>query len=476
MSQFNIIRTKAPWYFLSNILKGLSGFILLPLYTRYLNPEQYGQFQTLRSLAEFLPLIIAFSLHSAFSRLYFDHKEKDHQKLTSLYSSIYWFLLGWGAIIYILSIAVSVFFIENLVKLPMWPFIPLAFLAPVLNQLSILGDSLLRLKLESRMFSIISTSSFFISSAFNVFLLMYTDLKVEACLVGYVVINFVPFVYYTYYGFKTKILRFTFNWEILKAALKFSLPFQIAATASWIIGYSDRLILSHYGTIAMVGSYTIAVTISKVLYMLNDSIHQIHSPMAMADLSNDTDTASKNIIIFLEKFIPLLTIGYLGISLFAPEFIYFIFPESYSSSIRLIPILAAVYVVSGLYRPYTTLLYHYKKNWALSNATIAMAICGTLLNFIFIPIWTDKAAAVSQLLSIIIYTIFVIYYSQKTVKLNINFFKVLAPFACAFVITIVFINQKISAIFFILKALIILIFCTYYMYSFRSFWQRNNHE
>jgi O-antigen/teichoic acid export membrane protein len=457
-----MISKKAPWYFISSVLKGFSGFILLPIYTRYLTPEQYGQFQTLRSIAEFLPLIITFSIHAAFTRLYFDYKDKNKEGLSKLYSTIFWFLFVWGIIVYFISVWCSQFFIKEFVHLPLWPFIPLAFLAPLFGQMGLLGDLLLKLNLESKKFSIISFSSFFISSIFNIVILTHTELKIEACLIGYVVINLIPFMYYTYVGFKSGILKFSFDKKILTESLMFSLPFQVAAVASWIVGYSDRLLLTYFGAVAVVGNYAIATTISKILYMFSDSIGQIQGPMSLQDFSTDVASAQQKMMHFLERFISLLIFAFFGLSLFSPELITLLLPKSYNSSILLIPMLAASYVVSGIYRPYQSVLIHFKKNWALSHGMIIQTIFGVAFNLIFIPLWSDKAAALSQLFSTVIFTIYLIYHSQKVSPIKINFVKLLIPFLFAFAISQYLISHQISWELFSVKLILLIILFIYY--------------
>ena len=56
------------WYLLSSfITKGL-GILLLPIYTKYLSPDEYGILQGLNSVANFLPFILSLSLDAAFGR------------------------------------------------------------------------------------------------------------------------------------------------------------------------------------------------------------------------------------------------------------------------------------------------------------------------------------------------------------------------------------------------------------------------
>lgn len=468
MSQFKTISKKAPWYFISNILVGLSGFILLPIYTKYLTPEQYGGFQALRSVAEFLPLIISFSLHGAFSRLYFDHHTQSPEKVKSMFSTLYWFLLIWGFIIYFTSLFVTKLFIVKITDLPYWPLIPMAFLAPVFNQISLLGDSLIKIQLNSRLLSILSTVSFFSSSAVNVILLMTTDLKIESCLLAYILINFIPFCYFTYLGIKTKFIQNSFDWKILKETLHFSVPMQIGNWGSWIIGYSDRIILSYFSPLAVVGNYAVSVTISKVLYMFNDAISQIHGPLALDDLSKHQENAVVNLIDFIDKFMALLTLAFLGMCLFSPEIIHLFLPESYQKTVLLLPLLSANFVISGLYRPFVTLLSHFKKNWETTFAMIAMTISGLILNLSFIPIWGDRAAAISKVASVIVYTTILIFYSNKNVSLKINYARLLIPFVLSFIIAEYYIHETLSTANFISKVLIFILFTLYYALKYKK--------
>ena len=85
-NQFKKILIHAPWYFLSDVLMKLSGLILMPVYTTYLSPEDYGILNTLYAFSNLLPLFISLSLESSFSRYYFHEKTISARNVKELYS------------------------------------------------------------------------------------------------------------------------------------------------------------------------------------------------------------------------------------------------------------------------------------------------------------------------------------------------------------------------------------------------------
>ena len=69
----------------ANVLQQMLAFFLLPLYTRFLTPNDYGIISVVNSVAAFLVILLNLSLYAAVSRFYFDYKvapdSRERQKL-----------------------------------------------------------------------------------------------------------------------------------------------------------------------------------------------------------------------------------------------------------------------------------------------------------------------------------------------------------------------------------------------------------
>src|SRR5438105_14455101 len=66
-------------YGLGGIVSRILAVLLLPLYTRYLSPADYGAIETLVALSAVLVTILRAGISSAFFRFYFDSKDEAHR-------------------------------------------------------------------------------------------------------------------------------------------------------------------------------------------------------------------------------------------------------------------------------------------------------------------------------------------------------------------------------------------------------------
>ena len=83
-------------YGLGGLVSRVIAVLLLPLYTRYLTPSDYGKIETLVALTTVLGLVLRAGITSAFFRFYFD-VEDDAGRLLVLRTS-FWFTMGGGTL------------------------------------------------------------------------------------------------------------------------------------------------------------------------------------------------------------------------------------------------------------------------------------------------------------------------------------------------------------------------------------------
>ena len=79
-------------YGLGSIVARIVGVLLLPLYTRYLSPSDYGLIETLVALSAVLTALVAQGMKSAFFRFYFDSAEPARRLL--VVRTAFWYVLA----------------------------------------------------------------------------------------------------------------------------------------------------------------------------------------------------------------------------------------------------------------------------------------------------------------------------------------------------------------------------------------------
>ena len=79
-------------YGLGGLVSRILAVLLLPLYTRYLSPSDYGKVETLIALATVIGIVLRMGIHAAFFRFYFDSPEPEHRRLVLRTS--FWFTMA----------------------------------------------------------------------------------------------------------------------------------------------------------------------------------------------------------------------------------------------------------------------------------------------------------------------------------------------------------------------------------------------
>jgi len=84
-------------YGVGSIIARVLGVLLLPLYTRYLSPSDYGQIETLVALSAVLTALVAQGMKSAFFRFYFDSAEPERRHL--VVRTAFWYVMAASTVV-----------------------------------------------------------------------------------------------------------------------------------------------------------------------------------------------------------------------------------------------------------------------------------------------------------------------------------------------------------------------------------------
>ncbi|HOP50606.1 MAG TPA: oligosaccharide flippase family protein [Ignavibacteriales bacterium] len=156
------------WYIFSSFFTKGINIILVPVYTKYLTPSDYGILNTLITISLLMPLFISLYLDSAFGRFFHDYKN-NQEDLKKLYSTIFWFVSIWGLFLTIIFMFISKGFLYSFLPVPFFPYAFLAFIAPLFQQLGNLGAIFLKQSLNAKQTTIVESSSVIINTSVTLF-------------------------------------------------------------------------------------------------------------------------------------------------------------------------------------------------------------------------------------------------------------------------------------------------------------------
>ncbi|WP_349408707.1 oligosaccharide flippase family protein [Pseudalkalibacillus sp. SCS-8] len=367
-------------YTLGSMITPLIGFIMLPVYTYYLSPAEYGIMTTVQTLIGLFELILLLSLHVAVTRYYYDFLEEP-QKQKEYLGTIFIFVLGFSSILSLLFL----FFSKSIGgilfnNIPIYPFFFYLVGLAWLSALFALPLTFIRAQEKAGLFVLINIIKSILVVLLTFFFLVKLDLGAESALLSQLIITFfmVLIVFYS----QIKHIKLTFNLVFLKSSLFFSLPLLPHAASGWIINASDRIILEKYVIHAQLGIYALAAQISMVLGMFYISVNSALIPRYMRLRKEGNEKSAKNmlkafayvVIIFGVLAIPIAI--YATKKLTSPEF---------HEAVEIIPILLLSQIVNGFYYIAVAKLFYHKKTKSIATSSTISALVNLIINILFIP-------------------------------------------------------------------------------------------
>ena len=418
-SHFKKIVGHGSLYFIASVVTKGIYVILLPIYTHWLKPSEYAIFSNLFAVAALAGVFTSLYLDNAYARFYFD-AENDAVKLRQIFSTIFLFMLGWG-----LVACVTIFFIirapiVRTYDVPVVPYVLLVCTIPLLKQFNILASVNYRVQHKSVYVTGASYLWCGASTTVSLVLLLVFGLKAQALLWGIVAGEVASLLFYYVRLVGDGLIGGVFSPRLLKEVLFYSLGLLPLTAASWLSGYSDRLLITWFGELADSGVYSVAFDVGRIINVMVLSIFMVYGPMIFAMLKEGREKNIWRIEVFQSFYFHLLLGCAFFLSLFTPELFGFLVDEKYHVGTSLVPIIAFAFVFAGVRKLYATPIYYHKLTLLISVGGIMQALVNFGINYMLIPFYGGKAAAWSKLVCMMMVALYFYALCRKYEPIRID--------------------------------------------------------
>jgi O-antigen/teichoic acid export membrane protein len=252
-------------YGLGSIVARILGVLLLPLYTRYLSPGDYGLIETLVALSAVLAALVAQGMKSAFFRFYFDSAEEERRLL--VVRTAFWYVMAAATAVLVLGLSLArpiswlLFGTNDHAGLVVAAFVGL-WAAMNYEQMT----SLFRVEQRSTAYVAATLANVAVTIAATVLLVVVFDQGPLGVIVG----NFTGtlIVYAALLAYSRARLGLQFDRPLYRAMNRFGLPLVPSALALWLTNFSDRFFLVKLADPHEVGLYSIGVRIASAILLL----------------------------------------------------------------------------------------------------------------------------------------------------------------------------------------------------------------
>lgn len=408
-------------YGTSTMVGRFLNFLLVPFYTNFIPPAEYGIISNIFAYIAILNVFFSLGLESGFFRFSALQEIGSKKENFSLpFLTIFLNSLILSAVLFFFpSVFSGIFSVtESNYDLVKYTALILFFDAIVL-----VPFANLRLHHKPVKFSIIKIINIVVNVALNFILIIGFGLGIEAILISNLAASAITFIILLPDIFAN--LEIKFNKELFSELLKFSLPYIPAGISANIIQVIDRPMLVYLTDDTTAGIYTANYKLGIIMMIFVTMFDFAWRPFF---LNNAKDENAKQLF---SKVMTLFVLAGAFISIVTTLFlndIILIFGQSYRSGLEIVPIILFAYLLNGVYINLMPGIYFKKKTKYLPLVTGAGAIVNVAANLLLIPQFNMMGAAYSTFLSYLVMVIGIYIVAQKYYKINYEYFKIFVIF------------------------------------------------
>jgi O-antigen/teichoic acid export membrane protein len=396
-------------YGLGGLVSRILAVLLLPLYTRYLSPSDYGKVETLIALTTVVGIALSAGIGSAFFRFYFDSAEPAARR--RVLRTSFWFIMGMATLGLVVGVALAgaisqvLFGTSKDAELVVASFVGL-WAGMNWTQLT----NLFRVEERSAAFVSASIANILVTVGATLILVVALDKGPIGVIVG----NFTGTlaVYAVLVLYRREQLGLEFDRELLRRMNKFGLPLVPSALFLWITNFSDRIFLVKLADVHEVGLYSVGVRIASALVLLLTAFRLAWPAFAY---SIDDDAAARRTYAYVLTYLVVVTTWVAtGLALLSPWIVRWITSKpDYESASRVVGPLAFSTVAFAGYMVVAIGVGRSRRtqfNWVVTGVA---AMVNIALNLILIPPYGMMGAAVATIAAYTTMFVGMAWWSQR---------------------------------------------------------------
>jgi O-antigen/teichoic acid export membrane protein len=382
-------------YAAGQILAKAVGFFMIPLYTRHLEPRDYGIMELLDTVMFFATIFAGIGVNTAVMRFYaLSDEEKDKGEVVG--TAIVFFGLSsalLGGLILLTGpwVAQAVLGDRSMAS-----FVQITAVTLVFSNLCEVPLTYWRARERAGWYVGISLARMVVSMTALIISLAVLKLGLVGALYANLVTSFL--FAGVILGLAFREVPFCLVADKLKPMLRFGAPLIITGLSSFIVVFSDRYFLRHFASLADVGVYALGYKLSSVVVVL------VTVPFTLAWQGQQFELARKENA--LELYSKIQTYQWfvgiffaLAVSVMARDVLPWIAPPAYAAATSVVPLIAFSYVLANTRTVIQSGMY---VRGATQYAALIAAVVTAVnlgLNYLLIPQYLVIGAAWATVIS-----------------------------------------------------------------------------
>jgi O-antigen/teichoic acid export membrane protein len=408
-------------YGIADLLQKGAGFFLIPLYTHYLAPTEYGIIELLDLSAAILTMLISMGMSASIIRFYHAYETKRDKQ--EVFSTALLTIIGISA----LMVCLLQLFPERVSDFIFgtrdhYHYFQILYISMGLQTIATVPETLLLAEKRSGIYSAVTIGTFFSYLALNLLFIVGFRMAVMGLLLSMLITK----------TLNTSVLllltsskwQFALSWAKLRNLLAFGLPLIPGLLAMFVVHYADRFIIQRLCDSHTLGIYSLGYKFGMIISII------ICQPFFRIWNTQRYEIANTNNAPLLfgrvfTYFLTFLLVGAFAITLFADNAISIMAPLAYQNASRIVWIVAAGYVLNGCASFYTLGMVLNYRTGILALIQLAVAFLNVPLSFVLIGIYGIYGAACATFLTFLAFAGSSFVFSQRLFPIDLEYARIL---------------------------------------------------
>ena len=407
-------------YGLGNYATRVVGFFLIPVYTRYLLPADYGILALANMIGNLLFVVCNMGQSTAFFRSYYDYDDAEGRQM----------VVSTSVVIGILCCAplgiALLFWSGPLTQLafgnPVYAgILVLVCLSTASNVLLRIPFAILRAEEKATRYAALSVGRGVFSMILSLILVVGFGLGIAGVVWSQFAGNFLFLIALlpgVLWGLRPK-----FDGPTARHLLGYGTPLVFAGISTFVLNLSDRYFLKHYSTLDELGLYSLGYNMGEGLFLLVTALRLAYPPFVFSNMKQPH--ASQLYARVLTYFVVGVGFLALALSVLAKDIVALMAAPEYAAAARVVPLVALAQVFHGFsFLSPIGFMIARKSQWRMWTVVIAAGL-NLLLNWLWIPTHGMMGAAAATIVSFAVQSAMVTRLSMRFYRIDFEYGRML---------------------------------------------------
>ena len=406
------LATTGAAYTAASIFSKLIAVALLPLYTRYLSPEDYGAAEVLFASVVSISIVVRFGLIEALLRFYYKDGEDPQRVVASTFAGLFWFST--------LAVAVTMPFAEPIGEWLLDPEKPAEIAAaPELARIAIAGLwvltmfefmlTLFRLEERARAYFVTTILNVLATIALTIVLVVGADEGARGLLLGSYATG-AAFVL-GLIALHWRQLSLVFDTSLLRRLLRFGLPTMPAEVSLYLLNFVDRIIIVRTVGLFEAGLYSLAVKFAQAVNVLVRGFQLAWPPLAYS--IKDDDEARRAYATVMTLFVAACALVVTGMWLFSRWIARLLADTEFFASWEAVGLISTAVTLYAIYMVMVVILGRTGRTEFNFPAAIAALVANVALNLLLVPSLEIVGAGIALVASYGVVVVLMYVFTQR---------------------------------------------------------------